>query len=804
MKQYVYEADIQQLSAGLLALGIPLAANVSPDFTCSLTCHLYRNPDGSLRWLWPAGAGQPDFLRFYHRGSTRARLFVWLVRLAFRLNRGRWVAQDELTLYTTARGYGRFRQAQVDRWALFTGTTGPNRKLVLWYSTLRHNSHFVKIALAQPAQENLRQEARALQYAQREPFGQLISPRLDAYAPGILVQEDLGNNTRRPNAFADLPAGDLQELLGRNWHTVPLQQTSFWTQARQSVAHLRSTPDARISSHFVDKLDWLMASLPVQQLVPVAVAHGDFTPWNLLLQGNQLCVVDWELYRAELPGLYDLFHFHYQSLTLIGNRGYGAVRQALDATLRQPHWQSFTATHRVDTGLAEVLYLIHTLPYYLSVYSRQPRWHQQVNWLLSTWNDALTYWLGQRKAVSDRTLVLYDLSIWLHKHPYAALKFLPAQLHALPDSSDLDLCMPRSVAGPLTRQLRQHGSVSQLVVESRSFMKQLHIRCRDNSVLHLDLIWSFKRKQLEFMSADAVWGKATRGPHGLNIPDADSERAYIRLFYGLNNAGVPDRYRALFDEPVGPLSGIDLRPEIGQLPQNRGWRGLLNTVAYACDTLRSFAFRPGMVVTFSGVDGAGKSTVIEQTKYQIEKNLRQRVVVLRHRPSLLPILSAWKYGRQQAEQRSVASLPRQGTNQSRLSSLVRFGYYFADYLLGQFYIQAKYVWRGYIVLYDRYYFDFINDSRRSNLQLPPGLAARLYRLLLKPRLNIFLHAPAEDILRRKQELDAATITELTGQYFHLFEQLQRRYPASEYMTVLNQDLEQTLTRIVGRITNYSS
>jgi thymidylate kinase len=192
------------------------------------------------------------------------------------------------------------------------------------------------------------------------------------------------------------------------------------------------------------------------------------------------------------------------------------------------------------------------------------------------------------------------------------------------------------------------------------------------------------------------------------------------------------------------------------------------------------------------VDGAGKSTVIENIRHQVEKRYRRKVVVLRHRPALLPMLSAWKEGREAAEERAAQRLPRQGNNQSTLSSLLRFAYYYTDYVVGQFIVQAKYVWRGYVVLYDRYYFDFINDGKRSNICLSPKLTSIGYRLLLKPKFNFFLYADVDTILQRKQELDGPSINALTGQYLGLFRRLSQRYNHSQYITIENLALEQTL------------
>lgn len=413
MSTYVYQADIQRLQTGLDAIGLPVSATPTPDFSCSISCYLYRNPDGSIRWIWPVGADQPDFLRFYQVGSQRAQVFVWLIKLLFRVKLGRYVAQDRLILYTTADGYQLFRRSQLNQWALFTGTPGPDRKLVLWYSTRSSRSYFLKIALTTPGINNLHQEAQALRQVQRVPFLELETPRLKSHSGAVLIQEDMGlADGRQITQLADFPSGALQEMVSRNWHTQPLQQADFWLQARETASELWITNDPRIPVSLLSKLEQLMRSINEQSPVAMAAAHGDFTPRNVMLIGDRLCVVGWSRYQAELPGLYDLFHFLYQSTTLIEHKGYGVIRQLVEATLNQPEWLLFRERHPVDTNLSEMLYLVHTITYHVADYSRQEEWPQQVNWQLTTWNDALTYWLNRTKVVSAQKLLLHDLAFW--------------------------------------------------------------------------------------------------------------------------------------------------------------------------------------------------------------------------------------------------------------------------------------------------------------------------------------------------------------------------------------------------------
>lgn len=360
-----------------------------------------------------------------------------------------------------------------------------------------------------------------------------------------------------------------------------------------------------------------------------------------------------------------------------------------------------------------------------------------------------------------------------------------------------------------------HPRVARMDIRGRSYMTGIFLWMEDGGTLALDLIRTLKRKSVVFMDAESIIAGATPNHHGVKIASDSDHARYIAWFYGLNHSAVPQKYSHYAvhisrskDSADRLLSSIltgeaaahgKLNYILTESPQNQGFKKIINTITYLADTVRDFLRFDGMMITFSGVDGAGKSTIIDEITTRIQKSLRKEVVVLRHRPSVLPIISALKHGKARAEEISVSKLPRTGTNQSTFSSLVRFGYYYADYFFGQFYIYLKYVCRGKVVLYDRYYFDFINDSKRSNIVLPSGLVKLGYKLLIKPDLNYFLYADPEVILSRKQELDTETIQTLTKKYKALFAEFGNRYSGSRYIMVNNVVKEETLNNLLIEI-----
>ncbi|MEZ4688112.1 MAG: hypothetical protein R3B47_19240 [Bacteroidia bacterium] len=113
-------------------------------------------------------------------------------------------------------------------------------------------------------------------------------------------------------------------------------------------------------------------------------------------------------------------------------------------------------------------------------------------------------------------------------------------------------------------------------------------------------------------------------------------------------------------------------------------------------------------------------------------------------------------------------------------------------MLGLVLDKMRYSWRGKIVLYDRYYFDFIVDLKRSNISMGAALPRALYALVQAPDLNIFLYADTEVIRKRKQELDAGTISRMTAGYLHLFGDLQKASRPWQYSPIRNHDMEATI------------
>ncbi len=818
MGNFHWNENLALLNAGLSHAGIRFSSEPAGPHSLPYHFRFINNSDGTLRWLFPATLRKPEFLRFYFEGSFRGKVFSAGYRLLFPSFGKRFVSK-RITLYLAPSAFDRLQT--LNQWALFTGTVGPNRKLVLWHRDVQDQSHFTKLAVSENASQQITAEAAAMRLS--APSGMLI-PQHELHGENMLVQQDVfeNKNASLVKSVNELPVNALQQWLVQGLECSNAEATSWYQTTVSRLKKLTQKKDKRINPVFLTQLQQLQ-QCNVKTWAATTRAHGDFTPWNVRSSSDKLVAIDWEL-SGNFPALYDLFHFIYQQHILINRKPFSEIRKAIDTLFQQPEWISFAQKNNLNIRQAEQYYLLTVITYYLEVYANQKEWHMQIQWLLETWGEALAYWLTEEKIITQRQGLLQGITQILHPQPYAALKLNEEELAQLALTSDLDLTMPKSVAKKLCSYVQQHHAVRYAEVSRKSFMYQIMIVLEDNSTLHLDCIWRFQRKDIVYLSANEIYGNSNQNAFGVFQPQPCNDMRYAWLFHTINGATLPikyyDRYfknisrerfallKEWYDMPFAELedfkkfSGkthLHLMELFKSQPANAWHQRMIHGAQYVADSFKSFFQKRGCTITFSGVDGAGKSTVIEATKSRIEKELRKKVVVIRHRPSILPIISAWKHGKNAAEQKAATTLPHQGTNNSRISSLLRFGYYYVDYLLGQFYVHVRYIMRGNIVLYDRYYFDFINDAKRSNISLSSGFTSWWYRFLLKPDFNFFLYAPAEVILARKQEMQSAAIEQMTTKYLGLFATLSSKSKHVQYIPLCNLELNETLHTVFDHI-----
>lgn len=790
--------------------------------------HFINNSNKTMRWLFPKQLEKPSFLNFFNSSSIKARLLKGLVKMGFNSPLKNVLKSGSFTLYHKAplKLEVALEGLKHDNYSIFTGTVGPNRKAVVELNSNGETTHFAKIILNRSSLQLLKNEKNTLFRLDNVDFNYLKVPKV---IPTTEIAMGVFTNIKpkkvvQTNQIEETHINALAELYSFSMQRESIKWTSFYEKTLTSLGSIKIENNLKETASIINSLKEIKTSLNTNELIPVAIGHADFTPWNTYVSKGKLHTYDWELSQREMPLLFDIFHYAFQSGVLVIHQSYKEIKKEIDRVISLPKTQVIIKQYGVNVDLHYKLYLLSNIAYYLNIYEKQEVLHEQAEWLVSVWNEALLDALPLPANETGRQFFMNEVMTKLSNKPHAVLKFHEESLSQVKESSDLDIVVLKKDLKEIIQFTNDHRSVERTKAYKKSFMTTIEIFFKDHTFLSLDLIHEFKRKSLVMLDAEKVIKSNELNSNDILVPHERFDLEYTCLFYLLNESSVPHKYQNYFNSfsisqkermTNAIVNTYHLKAQtIDQLfefnsdnrtrvlekltsnQSNRGFNKLKNQWNYIKDTLVDLKMRRGFTITFSGVDGAGKSTTIETIANKISQQFRRKVVVIRHRPSILPILSVYKYGKDGAEQRAVNSLPRTGNNTSVISSTLRFAYYFTDYLFGQFYVYAKHILRGEIVLYDRYYFDFINDAKRSNIIMPKQIVKMLYALILKPRINVFLYASPEVILKRKRELDVEAIETLTSDYRSLFSDYSKKFKHSKYLQIENINLDETVTTIM--------
>lgn len=217
------------------------------------------------------------------------------------------------------------------------------------------------------------------------------------------------------------------------------------------------------------------------------------------------------------------------------------------------------------------------------------------------------------------------------------------------------------------------------------------------------------------------------------------------------------------------------------------------------DRVRGFLFRArryqnykGIMIAFLGTDGSGKSSIINRLPEVLERSFDQTQIRYYHsRPRLLA-------GRDK-DGSSAGSVtdPHGKKPYGRLLSLIKFLYLNMDYILGYWLSVKLCLGKTQLVVFDRYYYDYLLDKYRYRLKLNDHIIQGCRHLIPKPDITFLLVGDPEVLYLRKKELP---LTEVEQQVSRLLEK-KDLFPNSRVIDV-NRDLDETVFTVSKHILDY--
>lgn len=178
---------------------------------------------------------------------------------------------------------------------------------------------YVKLGCRADSAASIRWEGDVLQRLQSLGLRTADTPELLSRGTtdegNYIVQRAL-DGPRSPDELRRSHLDFLIELQQKTRSTVHFDRCPAFTETCERIKALRSTADSKWLST-VRAARYLLRERMAGGSIPCNLAHGDFTPWNTILDGDRLRVFDWEYARFEAPALDDLFHFIVQTQILV-------------------------------------------------------------------------------------------------------------------------------------------------------------------------------------------------------------------------------------------------------------------------------------------------------------------------------------------------------------------------------------------------------------------------------------------------------------------------------------------------------
>ena len=307
----------------------------------------------------------------------------------------------------------------------------------------------------------------------------------------------------------------------------------------------------------------------------------------------------------------------------------------------------------------------------------------------------------------------------------------------------------------------------------------------DDDFLQIDLHAEFTVSGLPFADTATLmrWSLASDGVRWLDDIDA-AVCAYlqpaiadgqVKARYGeafeRAQASAPARVDALCGAAIGIASATTLGRLLARGERSSLRRGLLRaaltrrpfrTAAVILhklvDMVAMYWRPPGRLWTFSGPDGAGKTTVLDLLQPLAQRRVVVAVDRLHTRPYIIPRLAGLLPPSRRVEALTVRQYEKR---LGVLKSVIRLTILIVDLQLGYWLKVRPMLARGHLVVFDRYYQDYFVDSRLRGISLPSSILQQCARLVPHGHRHVYLIASAEVLETRKKELshDEATRTD---------------------------------------------
>jgi thymidylate kinase len=230
--------------------------------------------------------------------------------------------------------------------------------------------------------------------------------------------------------------------------------------------------------------------------------------------------------------------------------------------------------------------------------------------------------------------------------------------------------------------------------------------------------------------------------HQLFMEDSNGCERIIERFWKGRNRAILARMARTSDWTDITSSMESIRAELKRNSAESFSQRFRTVPEQALHQVRRVMNPTGGWIAIMGPDGAGKSAVIEAIRAQF-RFAYHKVKCFHLRPKSL---------RRGNDTHTAVTDPHGKPPRGWIASVAKVFFLIADYWLGYLLQIAPAMQRSQLIVFDRYLYDLLVDSKRVRYGGPAWLLRFAARVIPHPHLVILLDAPADVLWTRKQEV----------------------------------------------------
>ncbi|RKX98076.1 MAG: hypothetical protein DRP55_08460 [Spirochaetes bacterium] len=207
--------------------------------------------------------------------------------------------------------------------------------------------------------------------------------------------------------------------------------------------------------------------------------------------------------------------------------------------------------------------------------------------------------------------------------------------------------------------------------------------------------------------------------------------------------------------------------------------------------------KKGIMIVILGPDGSGKTTV----KEELTKELRSffpSIFQFYFRPEMLPFPGVL-LGLREDIRVGVNPNPHGHKKENPIKSFARFFYYLIDFIAGYWIKVYPLIKKGSLVIFDRYYYDYLVDLFRYNMSIPSWFPKIFLPFIHAPDITIYLDASYKILYKRKQEIPKNELKRQIKAYNNLINKFSHAITISAEKPV--KEIVKEITDIIQNIRN---